>query len=624
MSATKIAKFESRPGKSGEFQLRGYQLRIVETASAINTVVLLPTGAGKTAIAAEAIVRVGKPAVMFVPTIHLVEQQARALRAHPGMPQPVGEFHGDLALPRSFAVLVTTPKAFEMAQARGESTFAWKEFGTVVFDEVHHVLKDHPYRNLALKLQTSGNDDARVIGLTASLTYAVGDAKVFASVTKLCQELNIEKIESAPIAELREGGYQGAGQGTIAEVRLYSDVPRVDVIPRSDRKPHLMHQSFFNRARRSEATQFSQELLLVVGTLEEAVLRVDGKFKSPLDSASLQSWGEYAHRRRSGSPMYAQLEHWYEALRLLVTSWEENDDTAVAFLRMMSADTETSLRCWPSSAKAMAMDFFLRQPTVTGFPRFVNLMTVLKEKIQSRPDFRGILFVQQRLMTHVLEYAINSDPTLQQTIRAGCFYATGSPASPSLGLSKSAGKEVLKAFAAGSSNLLIATNAAEEGMDIPEANSVIYFDPMNTAVSYVQGRGRARQADSSFVMLDQREDRPAELLAQQEQEQHRIASKFVPEKGSNPVAAIEAQQNRERGAAATLAGIDENTAIAKLNLYCKKTKVLIDEIYTKPGDCHTFSLTYSSVLRAVQGTGTGLTKKEAKKRAAVALLQELA
>jgi len=162
-------------------------------------------------------------------------------------------------------------------------------------------------------------------------------------------------------------------------------------------------------------------------------------------------------------------------------------------------------------------------------------------------------------------------------------------------------------------------------MDIPEANCVIYFDPMNTAVSYVQGRGRARQANSSFVMLDQRHDRPAALLAQQEEEQHRIASTFVPEKGSNPVAAITAQQNRERGCAAVLDGVNDITALAKLNLYCKKTKVLCDEIYTPgPGDCHTFALTYSSVLRTVRGSGTGSTKKEAKKRAAVALLHNLA
>jgi superfamily II DNA or RNA helicase len=114
--------------------------------------VLLRTGTGKTWVAADAIVQLGKLAVFFVPTIMLVDQPATALCSHPGMPL-VGEYHSDMSIPNTFEVLVTTPKVFETAQSHGVKTFDRKSFGIVVFDKVHHVIKYHPYRSLAFKLE---------------------------------------------------------------------------------------------------------------------------------------------------------------------------------------------------------------------------------------------------------------------------------------------------------------------------------------------------------------------------------------------------------------------------------------------------------------------------------------
>ena len=117
-------------------QLRRYQEKCVCLVEAGNTVVLLPTGAGKTLIAAEAMRRVGGRSLFLVPTCLLVEQQARAVREwNPG--QNVCEFMGGKALPPStFHVLVTTPKAFQTAQARGDLHLAWSSFNLVIFDEV--------------------------------------------------------------------------------------------------------------------------------------------------------------------------------------------------------------------------------------------------------------------------------------------------------------------------------------------------------------------------------------------------------------------------------------------------------------------------------------------------------
>ena len=130
--------------------LRAYQLRMVTVAEKVNTVVVLPTGAGKTLVAAELIKRRGGKSLFLVPTCMLVEQQAGQLRSWTGM--IVGEYMSGNTFPSQCDILVSTPKSFETAMLRSIAP-GWSAFRTVVFDEVHHVLKDHPYRKLALKLR---------------------------------------------------------------------------------------------------------------------------------------------------------------------------------------------------------------------------------------------------------------------------------------------------------------------------------------------------------------------------------------------------------------------------------------------------------------------------------------
>jgi superfamily II DNA/RNA helicase len=90
-------------------------------------------------------------------------------------------------------------------------------------------------------------------------------------------------------------------------------------------------------------------------------------------------------------------------------------------------------------------------------------------------------------------------------------------------------KKNLRGFADGTVNLLITTVVAEEGMDVPAANCVLRFDPMLNSVSLVQGRGRARHANSSFIVLSERPDRPTNRLVEAEHQQLEIVRNFQPQ-----------------------------------------------------------------------------------------------
>lgn len=59
----------------------------------------------------------------------------------------------------------------------------------------------------------------------------------------------------------------------------------------------------------------------------------------------------------------------------------------------------------------------------------------------------------------------------------------------------------LKDFREGRKNLLIATTALEEGIDISACNVVVCFNRPPNLKSYLQRRGRARQENSTIVLL---------------------------------------------------------------------------------------------------------------------------
>jgi len=477
-------------------RLRQYQKKVVDDIRDENAIVKMPTGSGKTFVAAEFISRGlrkikgttnRKAALFLAPTCDLVTQQKKALEEWVE-DCIVADYFGGKAVPTAtFDVLVSTPQAFLTVQQTNQEgrDLSWSNFFSVIFDECHHVLKDHPYRIIAhdIKAWEAAHPQQRIqiVGLSASLTYAVEYKAVEQALANLCHDLNVTKMISPAEEELRNAGYIPREEG-IETMKQPWGVPD-DVIPEHERRPHMMHAQFMDRVNNKKATKFASQIYQVVCCIESDVNEC-GKhhdiepFKSPLEKIKLSAWEEYAYKMKcrsvQGSAMQALfhfLEVWYVALRMVVQSWEEEEKLVLQWLMINGGFHKEG---WFSSHLDSSLNSVVRLCTCQSIhsDKLQSLTTNLVEKRKQKGiTFRGIVFVQQRISAYVLSQYLNKNSRcIDHGLRAGYVAARNSRITPSIKVRPGEASRCIDDFRRGSINLIVATSVIEEGFDVPQAN----------------------------------------------------------------------------------------------------------------------------------------------------------
>jgi superfamily II DNA or RNA helicase len=145
------------PGARLALTPRPYQAQALEawTAAGGRGVVVLPTGAGKTALAMMAIARARVRPLVVVPTLELLKQWREGLRRQLGLSAAaVGQVGGGVRQVRAATVIT-----YDSAWRRPHDL---RTFGLLVFDEVHH-LPSASYRRIA-----AASEAPFRLGLTAT------------------------------------------------------------------------------------------------------------------------------------------------------------------------------------------------------------------------------------------------------------------------------------------------------------------------------------------------------------------------------------------------------------------------------------------------------------------------
>jgi ERCC4-related helicase len=616
-------------------KLREYQKEIISKVGDSNSLIILPTGAGKTVISAEIIrlkvsrnkniIEGRKIALFIVPSRALVDQQAAALSYWTKL--SVAKYQGGgRKTPTSvqFDVLVGTPSALLALQDRMD-VIKWENVCICVFDEVHHTQKNHPYKTMATRIkQDNSKQNIQIIGLTASLVHDTQRENIERAVANIRQSLSIQSIIWPTENQMTSKGY-------------CPQTPKMD--KSNSRKFNVgnVPDSLLTRLITKRGTDIENLVYAVVKDMEAAAKICRAEFESPLAKKSSE-WESYATSFRGKIiieddqdqddkfNLFERLSELYVALRLLEDcNSQGGEELALAWIQTKNMLTRKYDVKWgvPLVKSSEQLQTFLLKYT---FPRLFALksqllhMIAMNEKIQIE---QAIVFVEMKITAEIVSEYLQQDPDIQsRSIRSNYVTAADTPR-----MTRDDIKQRIQEFREGCFHVLVATSVVEEGLDIPNVKVVVLFDLIHTPVVLRQRFGRARDKEPKIIVLSERHGRSVADLQQAIDFQKHVIENASDDMQPLPVD-LAPDKSREK-VAFTKFLLDEpkitKRPIAVLNEFKDKTKGQLKKTHCVYGSNFQCTLEYISALRTegFKASDIGPSKKNAEHKCALKVLSLL-
>jgi ERCC4-related helicase len=450
--------------KSGSVEAREYQLKIAEDVGEKNAIVVLPTGLGKTAIAALIIASVlkrrGGRALFLAPTRILVQQHKSFLERV--MNLPPGTITGltgeDDVITRSDAwqgrVVCSTPQIALMDWKR--RLFDPSKFSIVVIDEVHRAIGNHSYVQMT-KLFPS--DQAQMVGLTATLPS-----------------------EGSRIEEIK--------QALGAETILFRDYESSDVKPFIQRVDAEVRSLY-------PTPQMKRALNLLKGVLRSKMEVMAREGLISYQAVNRMSFKELLVRRdsilRRGSWnakfAYSMCAKLFTTIKYLET---QSYSSCLSYYERATGDGKRASLMLKREAAVDEAISIIREEVKAGkeHPKLSALLELVRGL---GPQDRALIFAGYRDTVDQIHRLLES---------AGYSSWTLIGKQGESGQNQKEQVRTVEAFRRGKYQVLIATQIGEEGLDISECNIVVFYDNVPSAIRYIQRRGRTgRQSSGRMVML---------------------------------------------------------------------------------------------------------------------------
>jgi len=481
MATTDGAEFVEGPLLvDGVLENRAYQRRLADAALETHTLVCLPTGLGKTTVSllvtADRLAGdVVNKSLLLAPTKPLVQQHADFYReALTVADDEIVVYTGDTRpddradLWSGARVVVATPEVVEndLVGSRIDMT----DVVHCTFDECHRATGDYAYNYIAERYHEQARDP-----LATGMSASPGDDEE--AILEVCGNLGLAQVEvmTEDDADVDEFTHET----TVDWERV--ELPETVIEIRD-----ALHEVITDRLEKLKelgVTSTTQP-----DTSEREIQRIQGELRQLMDNDQSEGY--------EGMSLLAEVRK----LRTAVTYAETQ---SVESLRRYFERQKQAARASGASKadQRMVSDPKVREAVRKAetyddlHPKFRQTRMLLAQTLGIEGGERVIVFTESRDTAETLTDFLGNHFETRKFV--GQSDTDGSD-----GMTQNEQQETLDAFRAGEFEVLVSTSVAEEGLDVPEVDRVLFYEPVPTAIRAIQRKGRTgRQTEGAVSVL---------------------------------------------------------------------------------------------------------------------------
>ena len=458
---------------------RLYQIRLAGTARDDHTLVCLPTGLGKTTVSllvtAERLHDVGGKSLFLAPTKPLVQQHADFYREALTIPDDeIVVFTGDVRpddraeLWEEAQIIIATPQVIENDLIGNRISL--RDVTHLTFDECHRASGDYAYVYIAERYHADA-ENPLVTGMSAS---PGGDEE---AILEVCENLGIADVEVMTEEDADVDEYTHDTDVEWNRIQLPDEILEI-------------------RDALNEVITDRLEKLKELGVARSTKPDVSQKDLNRMRAELQRLMNADKSEGYKGMSTHAEVMKLRRAVELVETQSVESVRRYFERQRNAARSSGASKASQRLVSEPKVREAMRKAESFDGLhPKFRKTRILLAETLGIHDGERVIVFTESRDTAEALTEFLSENFSVRRFVGQGDREGSD-------GMSQKEQQETLDDFRNGEFEVLVSTSVAEEGLDVPEVDLVLFFEPVPTAIRSIQRKGRTgRQADGRVVVL---------------------------------------------------------------------------------------------------------------------------